>query len=156
MEAATRTVVPTLRQERLAEALLDPNIKTKKAALLQAGYSENTATWNPGQSIVSIGTQLALERAERKRSDKARGLDRILALTINGADVEKRIASMEAGAQMMLGLQAMKLKADLGVEPEQGDGDMFRAWRRAFVNSIYPRLRRMETSVSARLGGVDH
>ena len=145
-------VVPTLRQERLAEALLDPTIKTKKAALIRAGYSDTTATWNPGQAIVSIGTQTALETKLAKRSDKARGLERILQLTINGEGAKEKIESMEARDQMALGLQAMKLKADLGVEEDNGDSDLVRVWKRSFMQRSYARLRRMEVTGVGPLG----
>lgn len=74
---AEAAVKPTLRQERLAEAILDPNIKTKQAALLKAGYSPATARAAAGRQLELAGTQNALQARRARQRDKAREIEEV-------------------------------------------------------------------------------
>lgn len=66
--------MPTLRQERLAEALENPAITTKTEAMIVAGYPEVSARANMSRAIVSAGTQRARRQIQEQRSDSARAL----------------------------------------------------------------------------------
>lgn len=103
--------MPTLRQERLAEALADPTNKTKRQALLAAGYSPTTANRNPGQAIVSIGTQRAKADLEASRLDSARKIARKA-----GTSVLERLDTMQDGPLILAWKTAEELKQG---EPEE-------------------------------------
>ena len=120
-------VKPTLRQERLAEALLDPTTKTKADALLKAGYSPVSARANPGRQIALAGTQNALAARQARQRDKARGLH---ALAERALADPTLIDALEPRDRLAFGLSAMKTAAELGVEPDPGDRERFKAWKR--------------------------
>lgn len=113
----------TLRQERLAAALLDPNIKSKTEAMLRAGYAKSTALTQQGRSSVSVGTQAVVERHIAKRRDKARGLDAIIEKTIERPELVDNLDPID---KLAVGMKALQLRADLGVEPERGDADRWK------------------------------
>lgn len=120
-------VQPTLRQERLAEALLDPTVKTKREALLRAGYSPATAKGMPGPTLARVGAKRAVEAHRARQRDKARGLH---ALAEKALDDPTLIDALEPRDRLAFGLQAMKTANELGIEPDPGDRERFRAWKR--------------------------
>lgn len=78
-------MVPSLRQERLAEALLDPRITTKTEALIRAGYAPESASKNVSTIMSTKGVIAAREALEARRSDKARDIKKLAAKRVRRA-----------------------------------------------------------------------
>ena len=73
--------MPSLRQERLAEAYSDPSVKTHTQALMRAGYSKSVAEKQQKAIRERAGSLEALERAQARAGETARGI-RVKALGI--------------------------------------------------------------------------
>lgn len=129
--------MPTLRQERLAEALLDPSITTKKQALLAAGYSKVSAERNPGLLIGGSGTRRAKAELEASRSDRARQI-----ATKASSQVLERLDSMPDAAVVLAWKTAEELKQG---EPEE---------KKAFLPPSYLRDRRRRKAYRHFLTGI--
>jgi len=143
----------TLRQERLADALLDPKITTKTEALLKAGYAKSTAFKNQGRVTGAVGTEIALARRRKQQADKARGLRGLAERLLS--DGEKRLSKLEEELspleQIQTGAGLLKLARELGdTGPDRGEA------RAYFVAYLHKAMRRsFRAGFKAALEGRD-
>lgn len=147
-EAAARVIVTPL-QARLAEVYANEKPRTHTEALIKAGYSAKTARSGALDIRERPGVVSSLEKREARKLDKARGLDGIIQRSIEKPEL---LDDVEPRDRLLIGMQAYKLRHEIGDVQEEGSGDAFRVWRRNHIRSLYSRLRRMETLGIGPLG----
>lgn len=77
MEAET-TIYPTVRQERLAQAIAKGDTNTAREMLVNVGYSESVATVKPGEIINSRGVKVALANLGMSEENAAKVVQSIM------------------------------------------------------------------------------
>jgi hypothetical protein len=118
--------MPTLRQERVAELMDDPRIKTKTELIEKAGYAPSTARAQQKQVLDAIGTKLAHEKVRRRQSGTARG---ILRLTLDQAHDEIVSRKLELKESVTVAVAMSQVLGNLDEDPEEdGNAARFRAW----------------------------
>lgn len=131
----------TLKQERLAAALLDPAVKTKTEAMLRAGYAPSTAMTQQGRASGSVGAGTALERRRKQQRDKARGLRALAERLLEGG--ERRISKLEEelspAEQIAAGANLMKLSHQMGeTGPDVREArEHFEQWKQRLMRRCF-------------------
>ncbi len=123
----------TKRQQALANALADPEVKTTKQALEQAQYSQSVIRSDGYRTSEELRRNGSVTTAKLARLDKAKGL-RALGekLLLEGSRESERMDPAQKvgiGAGLIKLALEMKHKYGLDLDPEPGEQlDSFRAW----------------------------